>query len=205
MRPEAPDLCPRPSPPDTAADPPTESLPPTTVGATTVDDLFPLFYDELRRLARRQRRGERRDLTLGTTGLLHEAYLRLSRLDRIEWGSRAQFFALAAQAMRRVLVTYAERRRAQKRGGGAHRLPLDEVVLMSEQQSEEVLALDEALGRLAAFSERQHRVVECRFFGGLSVEETAEALVLSPATVKRDWALARAWLNRELSASAPPR
>ncbi|NNF58615.1 MAG: sigma-70 family RNA polymerase sigma factor [Rhodothermaceae bacterium] len=163
-----------------------------------MDRLLPIVYDELHRLAHRHRRGERPDHTLNTTALVHEAYLKLVRLDRLQWQNRAQFFALAAQAMRRVLITYAERRRAQKRGGGVHPIPLDENLLLTNQQSEELLALDEALERLKAMSERQHGVVECRFFGGLSVEETAAALGISPATVKRDWALARAWLNREL-------
>ena len=165
-----------------------------------MDRLLPIVYDELHRLAHRQRRGERPDHTLNTTALVHEAYLKLVRLDRLQWQNRAQFFALAAQAMRRVLITYAERRRAQKRGGGAPKVPLDENVLLTDQQSEELLALDEALGRLKALSERQHAVVECRFFGGLTVEETGAALGIAPATVKRDWALARAWLNRELRA-----
>jgi RNA polymerase sigma factor (TIGR02999 family) len=166
--------------------------------AAAMDRLLPLVYDELHRLAQRQRRGEREDHTLNTTALVHEAYLKLVRLDRIRWQNRAQFFALAAQAMRRVLVTYAERRRARKRGGGAAAVPLDEATLMTEAQSEGLLALDEALHRLRALSERQHAVVECRFFGGMTVEETAAALGVAPATVKRDWALARAWLNREL-------
>ena len=167
-------------------------------GAEGVDALLPIVYDELYRLAHRQRLGERPDHTLNTTALVHEAYLELVRLDRIEWKNRAQFFAIAAQAMRRVLVTYAERRRAQKRGGGAPHVPLEEEALMTDAQSEDLLALDEALGRLKALSERQHAVVECRFFGGMSVAETATALGTSPATVKRDWALARAWLNKEL-------
>ena len=162
------------------------------------DELFPQVLDALRRIAHRQLRHERDDHTLNTTALVHEAYLKLVRLDRIRWQNRAQFFALAAQAMRRVLVTYAERRRARKRGGGAERVPLDEEALMTDRQSEELLALDEALTRLRALSERQHAVVECRFFSGLSIEETAAALGVAAATVKRDWTLARAWLNREL-------
>ena len=167
-------------------------------GGDAVDALMPVVYDELHRLAHRLRLGERPDHTLNTTALVHEAYLKLAGLDRLDWKNRAQFFAIAAQAMRRVLVTYAERRRAQKRGGGAPHVALDEGALLTDAQSEELLALDEALGRLQALSERQHRVVECRFFGGMTVEETAAALGLSPATVKRDWTLARAWLNREL-------
>ena len=165
---------------------------------SAMDRLLPIVYDELHRLAHQHRRRERPDHTLNTTALVHEAYLKLVRLDRLQWQNRAQFFALAAQAMRRVLLTYAERRRALKRGGGAHPVPFDENLLLTDQQSEEILALDEALERLKMMSERQHSVVECRFFGGLSVEETAAAVGISPATVKRDWTLARAWLNREL-------
>jgi DNA-directed RNA polymerase specialized sigma24 family protein len=149
-----------------------------------VDRLVPILYDELRRIAHARMRGERTGHTLETTALVHEAYLELAGLDRMEWRSRAHFLAVAARAMRRVLIDHAVERRAQKRGGpGARAVPLDE-----------------ALHRLAATSERQCRVVECRFFAGMSVEETAEALDLSPATVKRDWTVARAWLHRELGA-----
>ena len=121
------------------------------------------------------------------------------QLDRIQWQNRNQFFALAAQAMRRILIGYAERRRAQKRGGGRKRVDIDDAQLMSDERSEQLLALDEALNRLRTFNERHHAVVECRFFGGLSAEETASALGVSRATVQRDWAFARAWLNEALS------
>jgi len=168
------------------------------------DALFPLVYDELRRVARHRLRSERDGHTLNTTALVHEAYLKLVGLDRMQYQGRAHFFAVAAQAMRNILVSYALRRKTQKRGGGQPHLPLDEALFLSEQQAEEILALDEALGRLATLSERQHQVVECRFFGGLTVEETAEVLDISPATVKRDWNLARAWLNRELSQDVQP-
>jgi len=162
-------------------------------------DLFSAVYKELRRVAHRHLRGERTGHTLGTTGLVHEAYLELERLERIRWPGRAYVLAAASQAMRRILVDYAVARRAQKRGGGAVGEPLDDAVAMAVSRSDELLALDEALSRLAAMNERSARVVECRFFGGMSVEETAEALRTSPATVKRDWMVARAYLNRELA------
>jgi len=162
------------------------------------DELFPLVYDALRRIARRKLAGERPDHTFCTTDLVHEAYLKLVRLDRIEWQDRAHFLAIAAQAMRNILVDYALRRRAAKRGGGHRAGTLDEAMTIAEAPESDLLALHEAMGRLEAMDARQGRVVECRFFAGMSVEETAEALGISPASVKRDWALARAWLNREL-------
>jgi RNA polymerase sigma factor (TIGR02999 family) len=167
--------------------------------AVELDRLVPIVYDELRRIAHRQLRGERSDHTLDTTGLVHEAYLKLSRLDRIEWGDRAHFLAVAAGAMRRILVDYAVARRAGKRGGGRQRVALDDVLILADERAEELLALDEALQRLAAESERAARIVEWRYFAGMSIEETAAVLDLSPATVKREWVLARAWLNRELA------
>jgi RNA polymerase sigma factor (TIGR02999 family) len=160
--------------------------------------VFPLVYDELRRMARRRMRGERPGHTLSPTALVHEAYLKLAGLDRIEWRNRAQFFALAAQAMRQVLVDHALRRRAQKRGGGQVHVTLDDGARGPTPAVEEMLALDEVLRRLEGIDERRARVVECRFFGGMDVEETAVALGVSQATVKRDWSYARAWLNREL-------
>jgi RNA polymerase sigma factor (TIGR02999 family) len=170
--------------------------------ANARDALWSAVYDELRLVAHRQLRHERGDQTLGTTGLVHEAYLKLVRLDRVEWQSRAHFYAIAAQAMRRILINYAVGRRAQKRGGGVAPVTLDEasdeVLAMADERADELVALDEALERLKALNERQARVVECRVFGGLSVEETAAALDISPATVKRDWTVARAWLNREV-------
>jgi RNA polymerase sigma-70 factor (ECF subfamily) len=167
-------------------------------GREGLDHLFPIVYEELRRLAQRQMRGERADHTLGTTGLVHEAYLKLSGLDRIRWQNRAQFLSIAAQAMRRVLINHASARRTQKRGGARDRLSLDDVVLLAEERAEELLALDAALTRLGELDARQARVVECRFFAGLTIEETGDALGIAPATVKRDWSVARAWLNREL-------
>lgn len=162
--------------------------------------LIPLVYDELRRIAHRELSREAPGHTLSTTALVHEAYLKLVQLDRIDWQNRAHFFAIGARAMRRILVDYAVRRKSLKRGGGRTPLPLDEAAAVTEEDLDTLLALDEALGRLEARKERYGRVVECRFFGGMSVEETAEALGVSPATVKRDWATARAWLNRELAA-----
>jgi RNA polymerase sigma factor (TIGR02999 family) len=166
-----------------------------------MEDLLPLVYSELKRIAARQLRRERPDHTLSATALVHEAWLELSQLDRITWQNRYHYLALAAQAMRRVLIDHAVARRAAKRGGGIAAETLDgDPMVLAEARAEELLDLDNALQRLGAIDERQVRIVECRFFGGMSVEETAEALQLSPATVKRDWALARAWLNRELTA-----
>lgn len=165
-----------------------------------MDDLLPLVYGELKRIAARQLRRERPDHTLSATALVHEAWLELSHLDRIKWQNRSHYLALAAQAMRRVLIDHAVARRAQKRGGGQRVETLDgDPLLMVEARAEELLDLDNALERLGGVDERQVRIVECRFFGGMSIEETADALALSPATVKREWTLARAWLNRELS------
>jgi RNA polymerase sigma factor (TIGR02999 family) len=165
-----------------------------------MDDLFTLVYAELRRIAGRQLRGERAGHTLGTTALVHEAWFELAKLERIRWESRAHFLALAAQAMRRVLIDYAVARKSQKRGGGKAHEPLeDDALIAVTERPDEFIALDEALQRLAAIIERHARIVDCRFFGVMSVEETADVLGTSPATVKRDWALARAWLNRELS------
>jgi len=162
-------------------------------------DLFAAVYEALRRVAHRQLEGEATGHTLGTTALVHEAYLELARLDHIRWPGRAYVLAAAAQAMRRILVDYAVARRAQKRGGGVVAEPLDDAVALAVSRSDRLLALDEALDRLAAMNERYARVVECRFYGGMSVDETAEALATSPATVKRDWTAARAYLNRELA------
>ena len=164
-----------------------------------LQDLFSAVYEELRRVAHRHLRGEQTGHTLSTTGLVHEAYLELERLKHIRWPGRAYVLAAASQAMRRILIDYAVARRAQKRGGGAVAEPLDDAVAMAVSRGDDLLALDEVLDRLAAMNERSARVIECRFFGGMSVEETAEALGTSPATVKRDWTVARAYLNRELA------
>jgi RNA polymerase sigma-70 factor, ECF subfamily len=160
--------------------------------------LIPLVYEELRRLARGQMRRERSDHTLQATALVHEAYFRLVNQPERTWQNRTHFIRIAAQVMRRMLIDYARARRTAKREGGLQRVPLEEPLLFTEEQSDELLALDEALERLAQFDARQSRVVELRFFGGLTVEETAEALGISPKTVKRDWCVARAWLHREV-------
>lgn len=174
-------------------------------GRDVVDELLPLVYDELRRMAHRHLARERRQRTLSTTGLVHEAYLKLVDQERAPVKSRAYFFAAAAHAMRQVLVDAARRRGRVKRGGGEVPLDLDDFEVAVDDFAAELSDLDEALDRLAALFPRQARVVECRFFGGLSVEETAEALELAPRTVKRDWSLARAWLYRELRGRPPSR
>ena len=174
------------------------ALDPGTAAGSELDDVFPAVYEELKRVAHRHLRGERTAHTLGTTALVHEAYLELAKLDHVRWPGRVYMLAAASRAMRRILIDYAVARRAQKRGGGLGTEPLDDAVAMAISRSDELLALDEALDRLAVVNERYGRVVECRFFGGMSVEETAAALGTSPATVKRDWTMARAWLNREL-------
>ncbi|HEU4334088.1 MAG TPA: ECF-type sigma factor [Candidatus Eisenbacteria bacterium] len=163
-----------------------------------LDDLLPLIYDELRAIARRRLRGERTGHTLTTTALVHEAYLKLVQLDRIQWQSRAHFLAVAAQAMRYVLVNHAVRRKRAKRGGGATHLPLEDGAGMPVAEAARILELNAALEKLAALNPRHARVVECRFFAGMTIEETAVALDISPATAKRDWTLLRAWLGREL-------
>jgi RNA polymerase sigma factor (TIGR02999 family) len=162
-----------------------------------IDRLYALVYEELARIAHRQLRNERPDHTLGTTGLVHETYLRLVDQTRIEWRDRGHFFAMAARAMRRILVDYARQYRALRRGGGLRRVSLNEQAAVAER-GETLLALDEALGRLAALSQRLSQVVECRYFGGLTEEETAEALGVTTRTVQRDWAKARGWLYLEL-------
>jgi RNA polymerase sigma factor (TIGR02999 family) len=164
-----------------------------------LDRLIPAVYDELRRIAHGQLLGERSGHTLTTTALVHETYLRLVKIEQVEWQDRAHFYAVAARVMRRVLIDYARARNRDKRGGAPVQVALSETLDAVVQQPDDLLALEEALGRLEAQNERQGRVVECRCFAGMSVEETAVALGTSPATVKRDWAFARAWLNRELS------
>lgn len=167
-----------------------------------LDRLLPAVYQDLRRIARKRLAREGPGHSLSTTEVVHEAYLRLADLDRLEWKNRAQFFAVAARLMRRILVDHAVKRNALKRGGGARHIALAEVegVLPGGTSVDaELLDLDEALTRLAQLHERQARVVEYRFFAGMSVDETADALEISPATVKRDWTAARAWLHRELA------
>lgn len=161
------------------------------------DRLYSAVYDELRRIAHRQLQGERSGHTLGTTGLVHETYLKLVDLARVEWQDRGHFFRIASGAMRRILVDYARRHRAARRGGGVAVALLHDDVAVAER-GEVLLALDEALDRLSVVSERLSHVVECRFFGGLTEEETAEALEVTARTIQRDWAKARAWLYLEL-------
>jgi RNA polymerase sigma factor (TIGR02999 family) len=163
--------------------------------------LIPLVYEELHRLARQHMWHERPDHTLQPTALVHEAFLRLVSESERTWQNRTHFIRIATQVMRRLLIDHARARRAAKREGTLQRVPLDEPWLVTDDQSDELLALNEALDRLAAIDARQSRVVELRFFGGLSVDETAEALGVSPKTVKRDWTVARAWLHRELQQS----
>jgi RNA polymerase sigma factor (TIGR02999 family) len=160
--------------------------------------LIPLVYDELRRLARRHLRRERPDHTLQSAALVNEAYLRLIRQDQPQWQNRAHFFGVAAQLMRHILVDHARHRAAAKRGAGAPRLALDPEVALPREREVNLVALDDALTQLAVLDPQQGRVVELRFFGGLSIEETAVVLGISPATVKREWATARAWLQREM-------
>lgn len=167
--------------------------------AATMGRLFPLVYEELRGMAHRQLRLERPGHTLGTTGLVHETYVRLVDQTRVEWRDRAHFFAAASWAMRRILVDYARQNRAARRGGGSVRLTLTDDVPAAER-SEMLLALDEALDRLAMLDRRLGQVVECRYFGGLTEEETAEVLGVTRRTVQRDWVKARGWLYLELNA-----
>ncbi len=165
-----------------------------------LDALLPLVYTELHRQASRYLRRERPDHTLQTTALIHEAYVKLVDQREVNWQNRAHFFGVAAQMMRRILVDYARQRRRAKRGGIAEGLPLEEAALVvSEERSVDLVALDEALTRLAEFDERQARIVELRYFSGLSIEETAEVLSISPATVKSDWNVAKAWLRHEIT------
>ena len=163
-----------------------------------LDKLMPLVYAELRRLASSYMRRERPDHTLQTTALVHEAYLRLADMDDAGYRSRAHFFAAAAQVMRHILVDHARGCRRSKRGEGVAPIALSDVAVISDQRAEEVLAVNSALDRLTAFDARKGRVFEMRYFGGMSVEEAAEALKVSPATVAREWRMAKAWLRREI-------
>lgn len=165
-------------------------------GAAT--KLIPVVYDELRRLAGSYMRRERVDHTLQATALVHEAYLKLVEQRSVDWQSRAHFFGVAAQLMRRILIDHARGHTRQKRGGEQRKVSLDEAFVFSEKQADELLAVDDSLNRLAEIDPRQARVVELRFFGGLSVEEAAEVLGVSPKTVKRDWSVAKAWLYADL-------
>jgi RNA polymerase sigma factor (TIGR02999 family) len=169
-----------------------------------LDRLIPLVYSELRRLAHHYLRRERPGHTLQSTALVHEVYVRLLGQDLPEWQNRAHFFGVAAQLMRQILVDYARSRRAAKRGGGACKLTIDAAVALSHETDIDMIALDDALKALASVDPQQSRIVEMRFFAGLSIEDTSDVLGISPATVKRDWTTARAWLFRELGRSAAP-
>ena len=164
---------------------------------------MPLVYDELRRLAHHYLRQERGDHTLQSTALVHEAYLRLAGQNPPQWQNRAHFFGIAAHIMRQILVEYARGRGAAKRGGNACRLTLDEAVTLPRQTKVDVVELDRALTELAELDNQQSRIVELRFFAGLTIEDTSEVLGISPATVKRDWVTARAWLYRAMTGEAP--
>jgi RNA polymerase sigma factor (TIGR02999 family) len=167
--------------------------------AAAASKLMPLVYDEFKALAARHLRRERANHTLQPTALVHEAYLRLIDQTRVDWQGRTHFFAVGAQAIRRILVDHARQRNRVKRGSGAERVALDDSVALAPQRAEEILALDEALDKLAHLDERQAQVVEMRFFAGMSVEEVAGVLGVSKRTVEGDWTMARAWLMRELS------
>lgn len=165
-----------------------------------LDDLLPCVYNELRRLAAAHLRRERPNHTLQTTALVHEAYMKLAGQRNVEWKNRGHFFAVAAQAMRRVLVDHAKARHRQKRGGPAEDLSIEDMLIAAADESNvDLIALDEALTRLAGVDRQQVRIVELRYFTGLSLEETAEALEISKATVARDWQMAKAWLHREMT------
>ena len=167
--------------------------------AQALDQLLPAVYSELHRIAMRQMRHERADHTLNATALVHEAYLKLTDQNRISWQNRAHFFAIASRVMRQVLISYARKHNAEKRGGGAPNTLLEGKEIALNDRADELLALDEALTRLGTFDERLAQVVEYRFFGGLTIEETATVLEVSTMTVKRDWNKAKAWLYRELN------
>ena len=166
---------------------------------TALDMLTPIVYGELRRLASRYMKGERDGHSLQTTALVNEAYLRLVDIRRMQWQNRAHFFAVSAQLMRQILVEYARRRRAAKRDGG-YKVTVEGAASLLEKPTVDLMALDDALKGLARLDPQQSRIVELRFFGGLTIEETAQALKISPATVKRDWTTARVWLHHEMSA-----
>ena len=165
-----------------------------------LDKLMPVVYDELRRQASRFLSKERSGHTLQTTALIHEAYIKLMGQDQVEWKNRSHFFAIASQAMRRILVDHARTRHREKRGGAGEDLPIDDALqIPSREKSVDLVALDEALTRLAKFDARQARVVELRYFSGLSIDETAEVIGVSNVTVRRDWNMAKAWLHQEIS------
>lgn len=168
-----------------------------------LDHLIPLVYDELRRMAKHYLAKQRRNHTLQTSALINEAYLRLVNQETINWQNRAHFFAVAAQIMRHILIDYARSYRCEKRGGGAYKLALEDALVFTEERAAELVALDDALKMLAALDLRANQIIEMRFFGGLSIEETAEVLNVSPTTVQREWRAAKAWLQRFISGNHP--
>ena len=169
------------------------------------NQLLPLVYDELHRLASNYMSRERPDHTLQTTALVNEAYLRLADQGDARWQDRVHFFAVASKVMRQILIDHARRRTRAKRGGNQTRLSLDEAAILSDERAADLLALDEALSQLASLDPRKSRVVELRFFSGLTIEEVAEVLKVNPKTVARDWAMARAWIHRELASATSDR
>lgn len=169
---------------------------------SALDQLIPLVYPELRRMARAYMNREKSGHTLQTSALINEAYLRLVNQQEIAWQDRAHFYAVSAQIMRHILVDHARRYRRDKRGGGAEHLPLDETPVGCNERAVELMALDDALTRLAAIDARKSQIVELRFFGGLTVDETAEVMKLAPITIMREWRAAKAWLGREVSGEA---
>ena len=167
---------------------------------SALDQLIPLVYPELRRMARAYMGRENSEHTLQTSALINEAYLRLVNQQQVEWQDRAHFFAVAAQIMRHILVDHARKYRRDKRGGGTEHVPLDDIAVACDERATELMALDDALNRLAALDARKSQIVELRFFGGLTVDETAEVMKLAPITIMREWRAAKAWLGREVSA-----
>lgn len=166
---------------------------------SALDELIPIVYPELRRMARAYMGRENSVHTLQTSALINEAYLRLVNQQQVEWQDRAHFFAVAAQIMRHILVDHARRYRRDKRGAGTEHVPVDEMTVICDERAAELTALDDALNRLAAIDARKSQIVELRFFGGLTVEETAEVMKLAPITIMREWRAAKAWLGRELN------
>ena len=178
-----------------------ENPPLSNSDPSDTDDLMEVVYDELRRLAERLLQSERKGHTLQATALVHEAYVRLAGQSRVEWQNRAQFFSVAATAIRRILIDHARTRKRLKRGGGALRLTLSESIVSADDEGVDILDLDEAMARLAEFDARKARIVEMKYFGGLTTGEVAQVLGLSERMIRKDWALARAWLHRDLTGS----
>jgi RNA polymerase sigma-70 factor, ECF subfamily len=185
-------------PPDKAPGDVTRLLQALGLDEPAVQGVLPLVYDELRRLAASYLRRERKDHTLQPTALVHEAYMRLAAQDRVQWRNRAHFLGVAAQLMRRVLIDHGRASHAEKRGGHHTHIPIEQVDPGREALSVDIFALDQALTKLATVDARQAKIVELRYFGGLTVEEVAEVMDISPATIKREWQMARAWIHREL-------